>query len=236
MAAASPNALPSDPQLSGVMSMPIRADEVPVVNGRLKQIGKSFRSCKRGDRSAVFQCECGNKTIKYAHRVRSGNSKSCGCLVADNPGGPIKHGQSHRVNGGRRATKEYTAWTAMHRRCTSNEDSPAFEHYTGRGIKVCDRWKTFENFFQDMGVSIEGTSLDRIDNNGDYEKSNCRWTDSRTQNRNTRSNVYLTFLGETIVVLGWAEKIGIPENTLRSRLRMGWSTERALTTPVRKRN
>ena len=215
--------------------MPIRADEVPVVNGRLKQIGKSFRSCKEARWSAVFECECGNKTIIYTCRVRSGHSKSCGCLVADNPGGPKKHGQAPKWIKGRKSTKAYIAWNAMHRRCTSNEEYHAFKDYSGRGIKVCERWKSFENFFEDMGKSPQGTSLDRIDNNGDYEKSNCRWADSKTQQRNTRANVYLTFRGETLIVLDWAHKIGISVNTLRSRLKMGWSTDRALTEPARKK-
>ena len=215
--------------------MSIRADEVKIVNGRLKQIGKSFRSNKEARWSAVFQCDCGERVIIYTCRVRSGHSRSCGCLRTDSSGGPVKHGQSPRVSTNKRATKEYRAWNSMHKRCTNNDQDPVFEYYTGRGIKVCDRWWSFENFFEDMGISAEGTSLDRIDNNGDYEKANCRWADSQTQMRNTRANVYLTFNGETCIVLDWAKRIGISVNTLRCRLKMGWSTERALTEPVNNR-
>jgi hypothetical protein len=108
--------------------------------------------------------------------------------------------------------------------------------YGGRGIGVCDRWRNFENFLVDMGDCPPGQSLDRRDNNRDYEPGNCRWADGKTQGRNKRANHWITFKGETLTLVEWAERVGLKEKTLRARLvDHGWTLERALTAGVRSR-
>ena len=105
--------------------------------------------------------------------------------------------------------------------------------YGGRGIKVCDRWQDFENFAADMGPRPEGCSIERIDNDGGYNPENCRWATRKEQNRNTRRNKLMTMGGVTRCLSEWAEVVNIHETVLRQRLFMGWTDEKALTTPVR---
>ena len=118
-------------------------------------------------------------------------------------------------------------------RCTNVNDEH-YELWGGRGIKVCDRWRTsFKNFYADMGDRPEGLSLDRIDNDGDYEPSNCRWATQKQQQNNRRNNTSLAFNGLTATMSDWADRLGISKVTLCARLtRYGWSVERALSTPA----
>ncbi len=141
--------------------------------------------------------------------------------------GTPRHG--HRPRG--YATPTYHSWTAMKSRCFCL-NAFGYERYGGRGITVCEKWMRFEGFLDDMGERPEGTSLDRIDNNGNYEPDNCRWATAKQQQRNTQKNVRLTFNGKTRCLKEWAEIVGINHHTIRSRIRKsGWSTEKALTTP-----
>jgi hypothetical protein len=131
--------------------------------------------------------------------------------------------------------RTYRSWWAMTDRCT-NPNHPAFDDYRGRGIVVCDRWLGLEgpiNFLADMGERPLGTSLDRIDNNGNYEPGNCRWATRRQQNRNTRSNRRIEFRGESLLLCEWAERLGMKYVTVCARLRKGWPIEKVLTAPVR---
>ena len=127
------------------------------------------------------------------------------------------------------------AWANMILRC----ESPAHHRYSdygARGIQVCERWHSFDNFVSDMGPRPFKHTLDRIDNDGPYEPSNCRWATSRQQNRNRRDNVYLTHMGVTKLLLEWAEEKEISHNALRIRIfRYGWDVTRALNTPVQRR-
>ena len=134
-------------------------------------------------------------------------------------------------------SREYRAWRNMKTRCY-NERYPKYRCYGGRGIKVCDRWlHSFENFYNDMGPAPSKGTLERKDTNGDYTPENCRWALQKEQVRNMRTNHLLTFRGETMCLTAWAEKVGISSKTLISRLKLGWSLERALTeTPVRGKN
>jgi len=112
----------------------------------------------------------------------------------------------------------YKSWSNMHTRC-GNPKGKHYNRYGGRGIRICQEWRTFEGFLKDMQYSYaEGLQLDRIDNNGNYEKSNCRWTDSKTQCRNRNNNTFLTLNGETKTVAEWAEVSGLKSSTFRQRL------------------
>jgi hypothetical protein len=127
----------------------------------------------------------------------------------------------------------YQTWRNMRSRC-ENPNVPAYKNYGGRGITVCERWKTFENFLADMGERPEGMTIERIDNDRGYEPGNCRWATYNEQARNMRSNQRITLNGETKCLTEWAEQYGIKMPTLWARLRMGWSVEEALTKPVRR--
>jgi hypothetical protein len=119
----------------------------------------------------------------------------------------------------------------MLQRCQNPKHS-AFADYGGRGIKVCERWQKVENFIADMGEPPPGMTLDRRENDGDYCPENCRWATRSEQRRNTRSNRILTFEGRSLCVVEWAEILGIKANTIHTRLRLGWSVEKTLSTPV----
>ncbi len=111
--------------------------------------------------------------------------------------------------------------------CPTDKDYP---QYGGRGISVCSEWSEFNKFLADMGERPEGTTIDRVDVNGNYEPGNCRWATPTRQNRNKRSSKMIEFNGETLCVADWAEKLGIERKCLQMRL-IAWGVERALTTP-----
>jgi hypothetical protein len=138
----------------------------------------------------------------------------------------VTHGQ---CRGGRRPA-EYEIWSQMLRRC-SNPRNPNFRYYGERGIVVCERWKSFQDFLCDMGPRPSPLhSLDRIDNDGNYEPGNCRWATRDEQMRNTRRTQMLTFNGETMCRKDWASRVGLTVDALRGRLRRGWDLSRALAT------
>lgn len=167
-----------------------------------------------------FQCDCGNVIETFSESVRFSNTKSCGCY---NRAKLVTHGASN--------TATFNSWTAMRKRCECTTASN-FERYGGCGIKVCERWQKFENFLADMGERPSGTSIDRIDSNGNYELSNCRWATPKEQARNCRTNHRLSFNGRTMTVTEWAECLGFKKNILFERLKRGWSVQKSLTTPV----
>lgn len=109
--------------------------------------------------------------------------------------------------------------------------NPKWRIYGGRGITVCDRWKSFANFMEDMGFPEPGQSLDRIDNDKGYSKENCRWADRLTQTRNRRCTRTVNFDGREMTISECASRAGLPYHVLASRIRNGWEIERAVSTP-----
>jgi hypothetical protein len=133
-------------------------------------------------------------------------------------------------------TPEHKTWLSMKNRCLNPNDT-RFADYGGRGITICDKWEnSFETFYADMGPRPEGCSIDRIDVDGDYEPSNCRWATDTEQRRNKRNNHLITHKGETKTLAEWSEITNIKYATLKIRInKLKWPVERALTEPVRTR-
>lgn len=211
--------------------------------GRLTVLWPAGRVKKTNRTYLVYacQCDCGNIVYPTAQVLRSGHTKSCGCLMKDinreklldNQTG-LKHGHNTDKKG---MTPTYKAWNAMKQRCT-NPKNASYKNYGARGVTYDPRWEQFENFLADMGEkpgSKREYSLDRIDNNKGYYKDNCRWATIREQNRNRRVNKLIIYNNEYKTLVEWSEELDIPYKTLESRIRLGWTIEKAFTTPVRKR-
>lgn len=140
------------------------------------------------------------------------------------------HTHGHTTGG---FSPEYHSWSGMIQRCT-NSKRKSWEHYGGRGVTVCTRWMSFENFLADMGARPTGLTLERRDNDGNYEPENCRWATSNEQARNSSQTVMVEIAGETHPLVEWCERLKISVNTVRCRTRKhGWDYVRALTTPPR---
>lgn len=170
-------------------------------------------------------CDCGAAVSVAAHCLRNGDTKSCGCLSSE-------RFRSH----GRSGTPTHKSWVAMKIRCTY-PSAPNFHRYGGRGISVCERWLKFENFLADMGERPSADhSLDRINNDGNYEPGNCRWATRKEQARNTPNVVLITINGRTQSRAAWLEEAGIPYPTFQSRVRdYGYSPEEAIALGRRSR-
>jgi len=141
-----------------------------------------------------------------------------------------KHGLSN--------TRLYHTWNAIKFRC-DNKNSHRYKSYGGRGIKLCDEWRYNVKEFCDWAIKngyTDKLTIDRIDVNGNYEPSNCRWVSVTENNRNRTNNRYITYKGKTQILVLWAEELGISPITLTTRYRLGWSTEKAFNQKVRKRS
>lgn len=171
----------------------------------------------------LFACDCGTEIERFGFYVVHKGQKSCGCYQKDHPA---------RQTHGMTATPVYRAWQNMHKRC-SDPNNKRYEHYGGRGIRVCERWGSFENFFVDMGLPPHGLTLDRRDNDGPYCLENCRWATGKEQVRNRSVSLNYEYLGETKSLLEWGEQFGLPYKTLHARYaRLGWRGEK-LFSPLR---
>lgn len=127
-------------------------------------------------------------------------------------------------------TPGYTAWRDMIQRC-KNPKLSNYHLYGGQGIKVCDKWLKFDNFLEDMGEKPSGMTLDRTNNDGNYEPGNCRWATPKEQSRNRRINKYIEWNGKRLVAIDWQQETGINNITISTRLKRGWPVEQALTMP-----
>lgn len=144
----------------------------------IKEVEKPAHLKTNGGRYWLCKCDCSTEAIVYQGRLRDGTSKSCGCLAKERRiAGCTKHG--------RVGTREYYSWNNMRNRC-NNPKFAQYKDYGGRGINVCKQWDSFNVFYKDMGTRPEGTSIDRIDNDGNYEPQNCKWSTPKEQMSNRR--------------------------------------------------
>lgn len=177
----------------------------------------------------VCRCACGTlKTIRKDGLLRT-RIGSCGCNFVENARmKSLRHG--YAIDG--KVATEYTIWSGLKTRCT-NPKEKHWHCYGGRGIKVCERWKhSFEAFLADMGPRpSKGHSIDRIDNDGNYEPGNCRWATKDEQYGNRSNSRKITWGGITLCLSQWERRLGLGNQTLRARLRNGWTIEKAFTTP-----
>lgn len=178
-------------------------------------------------RNSKWHCQCSCGTIKtvFATGLHNGDNRSCGCYMREN-NGRLKYRHGHK------GSRTYRCWSNMMQRCT-NPNNPAWKHYGGRGIVVCDGWRDFVNFLRDMGQCPPRGEIDRHpNNNGNYEPGNCRWIVSQSdQMRNTRRNRPVLFRGETKLLSDWCHERGLAFSTVHWRLAKGWDVERALSAP-----
>lgn len=173
----------------------------------------------------LCRCDCGNEKVVRGQSLKNGRSVSCRCYQREfQRARQTKHGQ---VN-----SPEYTAWAHMVDRC-DNPKNPAYKNYGGRGITVCERWRTAANFLADIGPRpTERHSLERINNDFGYSPSNCRWATPKEQCNNKRTNRRLRFDGRVQTVAQWSRELGIGTSNIWNRLIDGWSTQETLSTPV----
>lgn len=193
-----------------------------------KQFGKLTVLKKNGkskNRHCLWLClcECGNETTMRSDSLRSGDVKSCGCYK-------IEKATTH----GLRKTKLYRLWAGIKNRCY-NKNEPTYKNYGGRGIKVCSDWFSDARAFCEWARANgwkPGLTIDRVDNDGDYTPSNCRFVTHAINSRNTRSTRIIKYQDQAMCISEWARFLGMRVHTLWHRLNRGWSVERALTTPV----
>lgn len=186
--------------------------------GRWAVLGEAPRETYQ--RMVLCRCACGVERVVRVSHLKSGGSKSCGCIHSQ-----FKHG--HGKRGCR--TKTFKAWVSMRRRCLEINNK-SFPNYGGRGITVSERWADFTAFLDDMGECPPGGQIDRIDNNGNYEPGNCRWLSSKENNRNKSNNKIISYEGKSMSVAGWAEHLGCKPQLIYDRLQRGWDVGRAFIT------
>lgn len=165
-------------------------------------------------------CDCGNETTALATQIRSGKTKSCGHLK-----------RKPKIKHGKRNSKVYIAWCNMKARC-DNQNHPQFKDYGGRGISYDLSWRLFENFYRDVGdPDSEESTLDRINNNGNYIKTNVRWASRAVQSRNTRQNIFVEMDGKTKCLYDWCDQYNISAGSVYRRLAKGMDVVSAIKNP-----
>ena len=180
----------------------------------------------------LTKCECGQDKVVHSYLLKTGKTKSCGCLHKEiSCKNSRKHGQTK--------SSLYMRWIDMLRRCYQPHNK-GYHNYGGRGITVCDEWlNDFQAFYDwayangyNPNAKRGECTLDRIDVNGNYEPSNCRWVDMKAQSNNTRRNHILVIGNEEKNIGQWAEEKGMNYSTLNERIRRGWNDVTAVTTPI----
>lgn len=198
--------------------------------GRWTVIGNADK-CQSGEKKILCRCDCGTEKVLRRSSVTSGNSKSCGCYASEEK---IKNATSHGCS----RTRLYRIWAGIIQRCYNNTEDYEWQKYGGRGIGTCNDWRDFGKF-KEWALSNgynDKLTIDRIDNNGNYEPSNCRWATIYEQNNNKRTSKMIFFNGETGTVREFADKYGLKYSCLYARLKAGWDVKSALLAPSQGRH
>lgn len=195
----------------------------------VKQVGKN----KFNHPIWLFKCDCGETKEIIVYSVSSGHTQSCGCLnreIICNQKANLRHGYC--------GTRLYRTWKGIRQRCNANENDKNFKWYSSKGIKVCNEWndfETFKNWAFENGYN-DSLTIDRIDVNGDYEPSNCRWATYKEQANNKSNNVFYSAYGETHNIEDWCKITGLARCTIYVRLRkFHGDFEKAISTKPRKK-
>lgn len=182
---------------------------------------------KHSDSRWLCKCDCGNEKIVKGKCLKSGDTKSCGCAK-------LERVKTMSTKHGLGKTRLHTIWLDMKSRCL-NSRSSNYERYGGREIKICEEWANdFVSFYNwsILNGYKEDLSIDRINNNGNYEPFNCRWATIEEQANNKRSSCWIEYKGERKTIAQWSVSLNISDKALRHRIDRGWSAERALTEPI----
>lgn len=202
------------------MAKPL-VDRRGMVFGELTILRRDEERSTPGNEYVLVRCSCGTEKSSRYESLRSGATKTCGCGKKYHS---LKHG--HGRIGER--SPEYLSWSTMVQRCT-NPLATAYHRYGGRGIQVCQAWLNFENFFSDTGPRPDGTSLERKDGDGHYEKNNCVWLVKTEQMNNTCRTHRISFRDTVMTLKDLSRSTGIPHQRLYSRIvKLGWPVDRAV--------
>lgn len=184
-------------------------------------------------RQFLCKCDCGNETTTTLNLLRQGKKKSCGCLFKERNPKILK--PKSRITYKMENTRLYHIWCGMKQRCY-NKNKKGYKNYGGRNIQICDEWLKFENFYS-WAISNgyeDNLTIDRIDSNGNYEPSNCRWASWKQQENNKRTNRYITVKGETKTLSEWSRVTGLGKETIRWRLENGWGIDKIFQPSTKK--
>ena len=190
--------------------------------GRLTVVARV--GTRRGSVLWRCSCECGKIKDIVSYSLMRGLSLSCGCLQ-------VEATRQSKKTHGMRHSPTYKVWDAMNQRCR-NPNHLYYSRYGGRGIDVCPRWRTFENFLSDMAEKPEGMTIERVNNDLGYSPENCVWSTPAIQSRNKSNNVVLEFNGERRCLTDWVGFNGLTRSAIRGRLKRGWSVSRTLGTAL----
>ena len=175
-----------------------------------KRFGKLFVIEYNGNGKWLCQCDCGNKTIVRSDYLKTGHTKSCGCI--------------HKKYGGNiRMDRLYRLYRSIIQRTTTLRKDNHNRTYINKNIKMCEEWRNDFNKFKEWALANgyeDNLTIDRIDNNGNYEPNNCRWVNNKTQSNNRTDNCFITYLGETLTISQWGDKLGIDPKTIRARYKV----------------
>lgn len=209
-----------------------KRDLTGLVVGRLTVL--RYFGPAQGRRESVWLCRCicGKEIQVLQHRLTRSRTRSCGCLASDNSRAVLEY--VHRLNTthGLSRSPEYIIWRNILTRCYKT-NCDHYQFYGAKGVKVCKRWQSFETFLADVGTRpSKQFTIERIDTNGNYEPSNCRWATRYEQARNRTNNHWVKIDGVTRILTDWCKIKQIKLTTVAQRLRRGWDPARAILTPV----
>lgn len=201
-------------------------NRIGLIYGRLTVIEPKGKN-EKGKTLWLCRCDCGNHKIVVGDYLTAGRTKSCGCLDRENRLKPKKI--IHNKSG----THIYREWSSMIKRC-----SPSYhlsKRYYERGIQVCEDWKSFESFYKFVSqlehFDEKGYTLERINNDGNYEPYNVRWATNKEQQNNKCNNVYLQYMGKTQTMKQWCEELDLNYGMVKARHQRGWEVPKLFENP-----